>query len=66
MTIAQAARYLGRIEAQLNTEKAPLVKKTSTNAPKPLSPLKGASVTSTKDPEKMSVREYEAYINKNR
>ena len=67
MTLAQATRYLGRLEAQINTE-VPLSlvqKKTATNAPKPLTPLKGASVTNIKDPEKMSVREYEAYIKQN-
>ena len=62
MTLAQAARHMGRLEAQLNTKPSlDTAKKPVSNAPAPLTPTKGASVTPIKDPEKMSMSEYEAY-----
>ena len=63
MTLAQATRYLGKLEAQLEhpkpTSEPP--KKTVSSAPAPLTPIKGASVTKPNDPEKMSMSEYEAW-----
>jgi hypothetical protein len=65
MTLAQAIRYLGRLEAQLNTSPTlESVKKPISTAPAPITPIKSASVTNSKDPERMSMAEYEAYRKK--
>jgi len=60
MSLAQAARYIGKIEAQMNKQKTP-TKAHISNAPAPLEPLKAAASKSTKDPEKMTMAEYAAY-----
>jgi hypothetical protein len=62
MTLAQATRHLGRLEAQLNTPKSTLesVKRVS-SAPAPITPIKSASVTTPFNLETCSVAEYEKY-----
>lgn len=51
----EAARAIGRIEATLNAPKP----RTETKAPDPITPIRGAA--GTRDPEKMSPREYAAW-----
>ncbi len=51
----EAARAIGRIEASLQQPKP----RTETNAPPPISPVRGSSGAS-RDPDKMSFQEYEA------
>ena len=53
---AQAYR-LGLIEAKLDLPKP----KTETTAPAPITPVKTAGAPATKDPERMSYREFKAY-----
>ena len=63
MTPGQAARYIGKLEAKIDTATpTPAGKKTS-DAPAPPTPIKGAqsSKVSTKDPEKMTMAEYAAW-----
>ena len=55
----EAARVLGRIEAQLQ---APKPRKTST-APEPINPTNGGGSVGIKDPAKMEGKEYSAYVN---
>jgi hypothetical protein len=66
MTLAQATRYLGKLEAQIEhpkpTSEPP--KKTVSSAPAPLTPIKVASVTKPNDPETMPMKEYEAWSKK--
>jgi hypothetical protein len=60
MTPIAAARAIAQIEASLSgTPPQPPTKKTTT-APPPIKPV-GSSNTVTKDPEKMTQAEYEAY-----
>ena len=65
MTTAQAARYIGRLEAQI--EQKPLkslepAKKLVSNAPKPVSPVGSAKpAPAVKSPENMSQSEYIAW-----
>jgi len=61
MSLAQAARYIGKIEAQMNSSNKTPPKAHISNAPAPLEPLKAAASKSTKDPEKMTMAEYAAY-----
>jgi len=61
MSLAQAARYIGKIEAQINTSNKTPPKAQISNAPAPLEPLKAAASKQTKDPEKMTMSEYAAY-----
>lgn len=56
MAPLEAARAIGRIEAQLTAPKA----RTETNAPDPITPVKGAVKASTRDPSKMPYAEYKA------
>ena len=67
-TIAQVSRYIGKLEAQMNTESPTPAKKPAqaSKAPAPLSPLKASSSTATKDPEKMSMDEFVAWSKANR
>lgn len=55
----QAAWQLGRIEASITPPKA----RTETNAPPPISSVKGAG-TATKDPDKMSPQEWRTFREK--
>lgn len=57
MSQVEAARAIGRIEASLQAPKP----RTETNAPAPISPVKGSTGTAAKSPEKMSFAEWKAY-----
>jgi len=61
MTPVKAARAIAQLEAKLAANPAPPPKKT-TNAPPPIKPL-GTSATAgiSKDPDKMTVKEFEAW-----
>ena len=61
MTPIAATRAIAQIEAELSGQQ-PVTKQTNkiTNAPPPIKPV-GSSNTVTKDPEKMTQAEYEAY-----
>ena len=56
LNAVEAARAIGRIEASLSRPKP----KTETNAPPPISPVRG-SAGASRDPSKMSVAEYAAW-----
>lgn len=56
MNPMDAARAIGRLEATIAAPRP----RTSTNAPAPISPLKGSG-TAMKDPAKMSFAEFKAY-----
>ena len=59
MTPAQAARYIGRLEAQIEQKPKPLESKKTSNAPKPVAPVGSAKpTTAVKDPNDMSMAEY--------
>ncbi len=53
MPLVEAARELGRIEARLSLPQP----KTQTNAPSPISPVRG-SASVARDPERMSMEDY--------
>jgi hypothetical protein len=58
---AKMLKYIGRIEAMLETRNTTLepAKKPVSNAPKPITPVSGAKSTAvTKDPSEMSMDEY--------
>lgn len=62
MTVTQAMRYIGRIEAKLEEQSPPVeAKKQVSTAPKPITPVKGASPAVIKDPAKMTMDEYAAF-----
>jgi len=62
MTPIQAARAIAKLEDKIINAPPPPPPKKTTNAPPPISPLGAAgSAAGTKDPEKMTQREYEAW-----
>ena len=56
MSPIEAARAIGRIEAQISAPKP----RTTSTAPEPISPVKGTA-SATKDPAKMSMAEYKKW-----
>ena len=60
MTPIAASRAIAQIEAELSGQKPNKQPNKITNAPPPIKPV-GSSNTVTKDPEKMTQAEYEAY-----
>lgn len=65
MTITQATRYIGRLEAKLENESPTLepTKKQVSNAPKPISPVSGAKTQAgRKHPKDMSTEEYAVFM----
>jgi hypothetical protein len=56
MPPVEAARLVGRLEATISLPKP----RTTSTAPEPISPLKGAGASATRDPAKMSYEEYKA------
>lgn len=57
MSPVEAARAIGRIEAIVSAPKA----KTQSSAPVPITPVKGGSAGTQKDPDRMSPDEYRAW-----
>jgi len=53
----EAARFIGRVEAKIT----PPTPKTTTAAPKPVPKISGKSGSQSKDPSKMSMKEYEKW-----
>lgn len=59
MTPTQAAREIGRIEAEMRNQPSQIHgKKSTTQAPPPIRPVAGGSGAISKDPKKMSYQEY--------
>jgi hypothetical protein len=59
MSIREADREIGRLEAQLTTPAKPVTK-----APAPMKPTAGTGTTVTTDPRKMSMEEYKSFREK--
>lgn len=57
MSPVEAARAIGRIEASLHAPKP----RTETQAPPPIAPVRGPAGASTKNPDKMSYKEFVAW-----
>lgn len=62
MSVREADREIGRIEASLGSSKPATVTKPASNAPAPMRPTgRGAATTAVNDPAKMSHEEYRAW-----
>ena len=55
------AREIGKIEAKLGAAPAASASRTVSSAPEPITPVGGATTTTTKDPEKMTTEEWMAW-----